>query len=444
MNLPEIIERSPAQHYVARPRRSLARKWSDWREIQLARQSLKMAGNPGLVLDLPCGAGQFWPMLIEKPNRVVMAADNTRAMLEVARKTQSPEVVAHINCFQTSASAIDLDSNAVDCILCMRLFHHLADSSQRLAILREMHRVTRDTLILSVRVEGSRAHLDRKTPIAGHRYRFAVNKDVIEGEFRASGFDILLCRGFIPGLSGWRFYTLRKKTDDNPLESQSAVGYFDHWWNLPDRRPDDPEEGGGGTQYVQGSAVESPSLVIKRQTGHECRSLAFPLGRSAILREIAAYHSYRELGIQVPELIFGGVRKQQGTWQALLVTEGLSHYLTLEDWYRIEAKKYWGETTHQRMLQRLARTLARLHDARWQHGCLYPKHIYIRVNNTVLNTAVDIALIELEKSRRGWRTKTVSERDLEQFYRHRGAMPEQDWAFFRRHYKHSLALARAI
>jgi cyclopropane fatty-acyl-phospholipid synthase-like methyltransferase len=29
------------------------------------------------VLDLPCGAGRFWPLLAEKPNRVIIGADNS-------------------------------------------------------------------------------------------------------------------------------------------------------------------------------------------------------------------------------------------------------------------------------------------------------------------------------------------------------------------------------
>lgn len=34
--------------------------------------------------------------------------------------------------------------------------------------------------------------------------------------------------------------------------------------------------------------------------------------------------------------------------------------------------------------------------AHWQHGCLYPKHIFVRVEGE----AIEVALIDLEKSRR--------------------------------------------
>lgn len=53
-----------------------ALRLSHWRDVQVGRAALRMAGDPNLVLDLPCGAGRFWPMLAEHPNRVILAADN--------------------------------------------------------------------------------------------------------------------------------------------------------------------------------------------------------------------------------------------------------------------------------------------------------------------------------------------------------------------------------
>ena len=44
-----------------------------------------MAGEPGLILDLACGSGRFWPVLAEHVNRVILASDNSQAMLDHAR-----------------------------------------------------------------------------------------------------------------------------------------------------------------------------------------------------------------------------------------------------------------------------------------------------------------------------------------------------------------------
>lgn len=114
-----------AQQYLIKHQDGLARQLSHWRDIQVARRALQLADEPNLVLDLPCGAGRFWPMLCEQPNRVILAADNSADMLATACAAQPPEVVSRVNTFQTSAFDIDLGVNAVDCIFCIRLLHHI-------------------------------------------------------------------------------------------------------------------------------------------------------------------------------------------------------------------------------------------------------------------------------------------------------------------------------
>ncbi|HCL40685.1 MAG TPA: SAM-dependent methyltransferase, partial [Pseudomonas sp.] len=148
-------DRDHSQQYLDKHRSGLSRRLSSWRDMQLARRALKDAGEPNLVLDLPCGAGRFWPLLAEAPNRVILAADNSADMIRTAVAGQPAEVVARVKPFQTSAFDIDLGDNAVDSIFCMRLIHHVADHEHRLALLRECARVTRDTLIISLWVDGN-------------------------------------------------------------------------------------------------------------------------------------------------------------------------------------------------------------------------------------------------------------------------------------------------
>ena len=206
--------------YLHKHRDGLARRLSHWRDVQVARQALKLAGEPNLLLDLPCGAGRFWPLLAQNPNRVILAADNSADMLATARAAQPAEVVARIKTFQTSAFAIDLGANAVDCIFCIRLLHHIESAAHRLAILREFHRVSRDSVILSLWVDGNykawkRRRLERRRAAAGkagqNQNRFVVKREVIEAQFRQVGFEILGHRDFLPGYAMWRTYVLRKR-----------------------------------------------------------------------------------------------------------------------------------------------------------------------------------------------------------------------------------------
>lgn len=207
-------DRQHAQQYFHKHRAGLMRRLSDWREQQIARAALALAGDPASVLDLPCGAGRFWPMLAERAERRILAADNSADMIVVARATQAPEIVARVETFQTSAFAIELADGAVDCVFSMRLLHHVAEPAHRLAMLREFHRVSRQTVVLSLWVDGNfkawrRARLEARRPVNNNR--FVVAREVIEAEFAAVGFDVVGYKDFLPGYAMWRVYTLRKR-----------------------------------------------------------------------------------------------------------------------------------------------------------------------------------------------------------------------------------------
>lgn len=219
----EFSRKYDAQHahqYFHKHQDGLARRLSHWRDVQIARKALRLAGDPSLVLDLPSGAGRFWPMLCEAPNRVILAADNSSDMLQTAIISQPAAVVARIKPFQTSAFAIDLNNAAVECIFCIRLLHHIESAEHRLAILREFHRVTSDTVILSLWVDGNykawkRRRLEAKRATSQHdsnKNRFIIKRSVIENEFKQSGFRILGHLDFLPGYAMWRTYVLRKES----------------------------------------------------------------------------------------------------------------------------------------------------------------------------------------------------------------------------------------
>ena len=166
----------------------LRRRLASWRDEWLVRQALKVAGEPGLVLDLACGSGRFWPVLAEHVNRVILASDNSQAMLDHALTHHPASLLKRVKTFQGSAFSIGLSANAVDCIFCLELFRHVPSSEGRLALLREFHRVSRDTVIVSV---------PSRTPV--------------EAEFRQAGFKVLSYQEFMPGSSQWRVYVLRKR-----------------------------------------------------------------------------------------------------------------------------------------------------------------------------------------------------------------------------------------
>lgn len=209
---------------------------------------------------------------------------------------------------------------------------------------------------------------------------------------------------------------------------------FDRWWHSPGQwvEPANQRRGGeSGVRLLQHWDSSRPLLYCKRQSGHTYRSLRHPLGRPTILRELQAYRAFARLGIRTPSIVYCSARKQAGQWQALLVTEALPGFVSLEQWY----SEPHTPQLNQVMLQRLAVTLARLHLGGWQHGCCYAKHLFVKARG---DGDVDIALLDLEKSRRRWRVASASRHDLGQLDRHRGAMPDTDLSYLRQAYQQAL------
>lgn len=209
-------DREHSQYYYEKHKHGIEPRLSHWRDVQLVRKALKIAGEPQKVLDLPCGAGRFWPALAENPTRTIIGADNSADMVAVALENCPKDISARVTAFQTSAFAIDMEDGAVDSIFSMRLMHHIGQSEHRLAMLKEFHRVTKDTVILSLWVDGNfKAHQRRKSekrhPRGPNQNRFLIPAKQIEQEFGNAGFNIVKHLDFIPYYAMWRVYVLRKK-----------------------------------------------------------------------------------------------------------------------------------------------------------------------------------------------------------------------------------------
>lgn len=187
--------------------RSLAGRLAFWRDEQLVRNALKVAGEPGLILDVSCGAGRFWPVLAEHANRVILASDPSQDMLDHASTHHPQNLLKRVKTFQSSAFTLGLSANAVDCIFCMQLFQHIASPEHRSAMLNEFHRVSRDTVIVAVRID---AHFKRRRSAAGTQSRLLANKVEVEAEFIRAGFRLISHQDFLPGYVRMRIYVLRK------------------------------------------------------------------------------------------------------------------------------------------------------------------------------------------------------------------------------------------
>jgi ubiquinone/menaquinone biosynthesis C-methylase UbiE len=215
LEVTDRYDEKQAKFYFEKHRQGFWHRISNWLEQQMAARALVMAGEPKSVLDLPCGAGRFWELLARIRDRQLVAADYSQDMIDTALNFQPPHIAKRFKTFQTSAFDIKLPDAAVDCIFCMRLLHHIAEGEARTKMFREFHRVSRDTVCVSLWVDGNLQALRVRRSQSRRRNRqyytrFLFNRSQIETEFHQSGFDIMGYVDLLPNLSIWRTYVLKR------------------------------------------------------------------------------------------------------------------------------------------------------------------------------------------------------------------------------------------
>ncbi|MBV4456943.1 InaA protein [Pseudomonas sp. COR58] len=203
---------------------------------------------------------------------------------------------------------------------------------------------------------------------------------------------------------------------------------FDYYWNQRGEWVEEPNVRRGGESGVQRvMGRDGQLLYAKRQTGHIYRSLMHPFGRPTVLRERDALNGAGALGVRVPQIVFCGAQPDPvHKWRALLVTKSLDGFLELEQWEAAGGRERHGEAVYERVLKDLADNLARLHRGRWQHSCIYIKHVFVRVTGEGDGAQVEVALIDLEKCRRRLTAGRAAAHDMKQLRRH-SSFRDSDW-----------------
>ncbi|MCQ3030514.1 InaA protein [Pseudomonas syringae] len=203
---------------------------------------------------------------------------------------------------------------------------------------------------------------------------------------------------------------------------------FDSFWAQHGDWVEEPNRRRGGESGVQRLIADDGQLIyVKRQVGHTYRSWLHPFGRPTVLRERDAIQGLSGLDVNVPRLIFCGAQRDKShEWRALLVTAALDGFVEIEDWYAAGGREHHGEALHDQLLHELAGNLARMHKGRWQHSCLYIKHVFVRVVGEGDNAKAEVALLDLEKCRRRLIAVAAARHDLKQLRRH-SSFTSTDW-----------------
>lgn len=173
--------------------------------------------------------------------------------------------------------------------------------------------------------------------------------------------------------------------DDCVVLQRSGLADFEALWALDLPAVDNLNQGRGGWSGVSRLEVDGQSYYLKRQCNYLVRSVRKPFGEPTFGREfrnILLYHL--------------------GEW--------------LANWQDLKTQ------TRDAILEACGSMVNRLHEEGLKHGCLYPKHIFLRPNGRCF----DACLIDLEKTRPMLFDRRGRVRDIEALVRRAGAWREQD------------------
>lgn len=188
-----------------------SRRRIDRREQRAVRKIFAELKDCRSVLDVPSGAGRFLGALAQGGRRVVemdVAFEILTFARERAKKSGTP---AHA--LQGDASRLPFADAGVDCVFSNRLLHHILPPAERIAILREFHRVSRRWTVVSffnykglARIRNLLKRLKGRKPL----YESQPTLDQFTEEVVQSGFKV---KDIVPTGPPWvsqKYFVLEK------------------------------------------------------------------------------------------------------------------------------------------------------------------------------------------------------------------------------------------
>lgn len=198
--------------------------------------------------------------------------------------------------------------------------------------------------------------------------------------------------------------------------SKNRLAGFDALWSLEVGWFEEPNRRRGGWSGVSCFELQLPeggsrTVFLKRQENHKTFSWKHPVaGIPTFEREFQRIMHFRRCGIPTLKPIYFAVRRDGKGHRAILATEALTGFVSLEDrvrqWVTDGAPP---RAVRLRFMHAVADLLRRMHAHRMQHNCFFPKHVFTRLNE---DGSVDARVIDLEKSRWQFSRKACALRDL--------------------------------
>lgn len=160
------------------------------------------------VLDAPCGTGRITELLARQGFEIV-GADISEEMIETARE----KLPAFRNIVFNVADIknIPFRDNYFDCVVCIRLFHHL-DQKDRVDVLKELSRVAGGYIIVNLSFSSPWYRLRRKFKNLMRQSfsRVALTDSDIKVDLEQCGLELVKKRFVLPLVSEDLVLVLKK------------------------------------------------------------------------------------------------------------------------------------------------------------------------------------------------------------------------------------------
>lgn len=112
------------------------------------------------ILDLPCGSGRLTAMLLDRGLEIT-AADSSQNMVDRAQAfilEKFPQAAGSTFCVQ-DITGTSFENKQFDGIICYRLFHHFHEPSLRIRSLKELARISKGEIVVSMHTSNALGYL---------------------------------------------------------------------------------------------------------------------------------------------------------------------------------------------------------------------------------------------------------------------------------------------
>ncbi len=222
----------------------------------------------------------------------------------------------------------------------------------------------------------------------------------------------------------------RTRLENNQLADFTSLwSVNEDWFEAPNTR-------GDGFSGVMTSTLKSDDgqprrVFIKKQENHTTRSLAHPIkGIPTFAREYTNIVRLSALGVPIIELLYFGTAEHQGKQRAILVSYALDEFTPLDEWFQ-QSRSGVSDTITHAVLRAVVAAIRPIHKAAYRHGCLYAKHIFIRLPASLDgDEPVEVRMLDFEKAHRSPFRRRAMIKDLSQFVRHGDQLTDADLDYF--------------